>query len=257
MSRLIHFDKLHNTRDLGGMKTGDGRFIREHLLFRSGNLSDLSPNDVEALSKTIHTVVDLRSDREREQKPDLVIPGAQNIHIPIVESFTEGITREKESDMNLFRRFIFKPDEAKDFMIGMYRAFTADGAVRQYGRFMQLLPDEAPVLWHCTAGKDRAGIASVIIEEALGVEREDIIEDYLKTNEYVKKEIESLTEFVKRQAETDHDLPTEALRYLFGVEEEYIMSFYAAVDEKFGSMDSFLDKGLGVDKELLREKLLE
>ena len=257
MSHLIHFDKLNNTRDLGGMKTTDGRFIREHLLFRSGSLSELSDHDVETLSGAVRTVVDLRSDGEREQKPDLMIPGVNYIHIPIVEDLTGGITREKEADMSLVRKFIFKPDEAKAYMTEMYRGFAEDAAVRQYGRFMQLLLDGSPVLWHCSAGKDRAGIASVIIEEALGVGREDIIEDYLETGEYIRKDIEKLTGVIKQLVGTDHDLPPETLQYLFGVEKDYLMTFYAAVDEKSGSMDSFLEESLGVDRNLLREKFLE
>lgn len=257
MSHLIHFDKLNNTRDLGGMKTTDGRFIREHLLFRSGSLSELSDHDVETLSGAVRTVVDLRSDGEREQKPDLMIPGVNYIHIPIVEDLTGGITREKEADMSLVRKFIFKPDEAKAYMTEMYRGFAEDAAARQYGRFMQILLDGSPVLWHCSAGKDRAGIASVIIEEALGVGREDIIEDYLKTGEYIRKDIENLTGVIKQLVGTDHDLPPETLQYLFGVEKDYLMTFYAAVDEKSGSMDSFLEESLGVDRNLLREKFLE
>ena len=257
MSHLIHFDKLNNTRDLGGMRTTDGRLIREHLLFRSGSLSELSDHDMETLSGTIRTVVDLRSDGEREQKPDLMIPGVNYIHIPIVENLTGGITREKEADMSLIREFIFKPDEAKAYMTEMYRGFAEDAAARQYGRFMQLLLDGSPVLWHCSAGKDRAGIASVIIEEALGVGREDIIEDYLKTGEYIRKDIENLTGVIKQLVGTDHDLPPETLQYLFGVEKDYLMTFYAAVDEKSGSMDSFLEESLGVDRNLLREKFLE
>ena len=257
MSHLIHFDKLNNTRDLGGMKTTDGRFIREHLLFRSGSLSELSDHDVETLSGAVRTVVDLRSDGEREQKPDLMIPGVNYIHIPIVEDLTGGITREKEADMSLVRKFIFKPDEAKAYMTEMYRGFAEDAAARQYGRFMQLLLDGSPVLWHCSAGKDRAGIASVIIEEALGVGREDIIEDYLETGEYIRKDIENLTGVIKQLVGTDHDLPPETLQYLFGVEKDYLMTFYSAVDEKSGSMDSFLEESLGVDRNLLREKFLE
>ena len=71
------------------------------------------------------------------------------------------------------------------------------------------------------------------------------------------KDIENLTGVIKQLFDTDHDLPTETLQYLFGVEKDYLMTFYAAVDEKFGSMDSFLEEGLGVDRNLLREKYLE
>ena len=255
MSRLLAFDKLHNTRDLGGLKTTDGHTIRSGLLLRSGRLSDLTSGDVKILSGIIRTVIDLRSDGERAQQPDIQIPGVENIHIPIVDSFTAGISREKEADQNLLQKLVLKPEEAKAYMCRLYRAFTADFAVGQYKRFLNLLLEsDGPFLWHCTAGKDRAGIASIIVEEILDVERQDIIDDYLKTNEYVEKDILFFTDFAKKQTGTGSVLSDEAVRYLFGAEEEYITAFYDAVNEKYGNMESFIRKGLGVDKKLLKEK---
>ena len=257
MSCLIPFEKLNNVRDLGGMKTIDGKTIRSGLLFRSGHLSDLSENDVNKLSSMVRGIIDLRSEGEAAEKPDMVIPGVESIHIPIIDSFTAGITREEESDQQIFQRFLLSPDAAKTYMCEMYRDFSSDSAVSQYRRFLHYLVECAPVLWHCTAGKDRAGIASVIIEEALGVAREEIIKDYLRTNEYIEKDILFLTEFVKKQAGIESGLADEALRYLFGAEEDYIMTFYNTVDEKYGNIESFIREGIGVDTSLLREKFLQ
>ena len=239
------------------MKTTDGLTIRRGLLFRSGHLSDLTPGDIAILSGITRKIIDFRSDAERAQQPDMQIPGVENIHIPIVDSLTEGISREKESDQKLFQRFLLKPAEAKAFMCGMYRAFALDSAVRQYKSFVHLLlENDGPVLWHCTAGKDRAGVASAIVEEILGVARQDILSDYLKTNDYIKKDILFLTDFVKKQAGTDSPVADEALQCLFGAEEEYLAAFYTAVDEKYGDMESFIRNGLGIEKKALREKYL-
>lgn len=258
MSQLLAFEKLHNTRDLGGMKTTDGHTIRSGLLFRSGHLSDLSSGDVRILSGIIHTVIDFRSDGERTEQPDMQISGVENIHIPIVDNLTAGISREKESDQNLYKNFLMKPEEAKAYMCGMYRAFTSEAAVCQFKRFLHILvEDDGPFLWHCTAGKDRAGIASAIVEEILGVGRQDIIADYLKTNEYIEKDIVYLSDFVKKQFGTDSMLVEESLQYLFGAEEEYIEAFYDAVNEKYGNMDMFISDGLGIEKNLLRKKYVE
>ena len=245
-------------RDLGGMKTTDEHTICSGLLFRSGHLSDLTTGDIETLSGIIRTVIDFRSDAERKQQPDMQIPGVENIHIPIVDSLTAGISREKEADQNLFQELLLKPAEAKAYMCGMYRAFTSDAAVSQYKRFLNvLLEGNGPFLWHCTAGKDRVGIASAIVEEILGVGRQDIIADYLKTNEYIEKDILFLTDFVKKQAGTDSVLADEALQYLFGAEEEYIGAFYDAVNEKYGNMEKLISDGLGIEKNLLRKKYVE
>ena len=260
MSKLLEFEKLHNTRDLGGMRTRDGRVIREGRLFRSGHLSDLIPGDAAVLSGLIDRAVDLRTATERDRQPDQPMEGVENVHIPIMESLTSGITREEEADQNAFTRFRGKPEEAKRYMCEVYRSFLGDFAVSQYSAFIKMLDGkESRTLWHCTAGKDRAGIAAVLIEEILGVPREAIVEDYLKTNEYIKDDVQFLIEFVNMQSGTDSPAEDESLKYLFGAEEDYIRTFYATVDEKYGSFETFVREGLGISRELeerLREEYL-
>ena len=256
----MEFEKLHNTRDLGGMRTGDGRVIRPGKLYRSGQLSDVSDGDMKSLSSHIHTIIDFRTEKERRDEPDREIPGVRNLHIPILDDLTAGITREKEADQDAIKRFLLKPEEAIHYMCKMYRRFASDQAVSRYRRFIEvLLEAEGPVLWHCTAGKDRAGIASVIVEEILGVKREDILDDYLKTNDYLSQDISFLIDFVLRQAGldgTDNSVAREAMRILFGAQKDYLREYYDAVTSKYESMDGLIRDGLGVNeskKKRLRE----
>ena len=261
MSRLLSFDNLHNTRDLGGMRTNDCRVIRTGLLFRSGHLSGLVQEDADRLSRLVCTIVDLRTDGERANQPDTEIPGIRNIHIPIVADLTAGISREEEADRDIFQRLLFAPAEAKAYMCELYRAFAADAAVNRYRHFLNLLAEtEGGVLWHCTAGKDRAGIASVIVEELLGIPREAIMEDYLKTNAYLERDIGKLAAFIKKKSGTDSPLADQSLRYLFGADEAYLRAYYDAVETRFGSFDGMAEAGLCVTGEMrtmLRERYLE
>lgn len=253
MSILLEFEKLHNIRDLGGMKAYDGQEIKSGCFIRSGHLAALTVSDKEKLSSLINTVVDFRSDKERLEKPDVVIDGVEYIHIPIIDSLTAGVTREKEADKNIIEKLAVKPEEAKKYMRQMYRGFVNDSAVSQYSKFIRLLIDgnDKTFLWHCTAGKDRAGIASVIVEEILGCSRKDIIDDYMSTNKYLESDIEFLTNFVKNQIGTESEMADEALRYLFGAEEEYIEDYYLAVEEKYGDFNRFIHDGLKlIDKEI-------
>ena len=105
------------------------------------------------------------------------------------------------------------------------------------------------MLWHCTAGKDRAGIGAVLIEEILGVSRQEIIEDYLLTNVHLEEDIRLLSAMVKKKERTDSPLADESLKYLFGADEEYILSFYREAEKKYGSMEDFLRGRLGVTDE--------
>ncbi len=249
MSQLLQFEKLRNTRDLGGMKTADGQTIQSGFLFRSGHLSEISDSDIHKISGTVCTIIDFRTDKERKAQPDRDIPGASNIHIPIMDSLTAGISREKKADQAMFKKLMMEPVKAKKYMCKTYQRFVSDYSVSQYSSFLKIiLSAENGILWHCTAGKDRAGIASVLVEEILGIPRDVIISDYLKTNEYVEKDLLFLIDYVKKKNGTESELADEALRYLLSAEEDYIDSFYRAVNDKYGSFDNFILNGLKIEE---------
>lgn len=251
-SKRLLFEKLHNIRDLGGMTAADGRIIVSGRLVRCGDLSELSEQDGEAFVSLADTVVDFRTDGERTEKPDISMPGIRYHHMPVIDSLTAGITREKTADQDIFARLGSEPAKARQYMCDMYHAFAeSEFAASQYSRFIQLLmqPGEKAVVWHCTAGKDRAGIGAAIIEEILGVTRSDIIDDYLATNEYLREDITFLTEFVKAQAGEGSAITEEALRYLFGADRDYIGEYYHTIDSKYGSFELFLRDGLKLTSE--------
>lgn len=262
-STLLKFDQLHNIRDLGGMRTQDGHRIRTGRLIRCGHLSSLSEDDLFLLSQMLSAVVDFRTNQERNKQPDQEIPGVEYHHIPIVDSLTAGITREEESDKGAVALLLHRPVEAKQYMCDMYSSFAlGEYALSQYAKFVRLLtePRDKAVLWHCTAGKDRAGVATVIILELLGVSREEIIEDYLYTRECLAEDIRRLSILIKKEEGTDSPLADESLRYLFGAEEEYILTFYNTVEQKYSDMNTYLAEGLGItrdERERLREIYLE
>ena len=262
LSKLLNFEKLHNIRDIGGMSIKSGSLIKSGCFFRSGQLADISQNDSDKLKNMVDTIIDFRSDKERQEKQDVIPEGVSYIHLPIVDSLTAGVTRDKESDKNIIEKLAVKPEEAKKYMCLMYRGFTEESAVSHYAEFIRLLKDaeDKSFLWHCTAGKDRAGIGSAIIEEILGCSREDVIADYMSTNEYIAPDIQFLTRFVKNKIGIQDNIVDDALRYLFGAEEEYIEAFYAAVDEKYGDFDRFIHEGLKLsdaDIELMKSKYTE
>jgi len=260
-SRKLNYKSLPNIRDLGGMRTADGRQIISGKLIRSGHLSGMPEEEVSALADLVGAVIDFRSDGERLENPDAQLADAEYYHIPVVQSLTPGVSREEESDRRAITQLLFTPEEAKNYMIEMYRSLTSDYAVAQYAEFVSILQKsrEKAVLWHCTAGKDRAGTAAVIIEEILGIPREVIIADYLTTNEHLQGELRRLTAFVKQQAGTDSPLADESLRYLFGADEDFIKAYYEAAADKYGGMDGLIREGLGLsdrDREELKEMYL-
>ena len=135
-------------------------------------------------------------------------------------------------------------------------------AKQQYARFLRLLtaPREKAVLWHCTAGKDRAGFAAILVLEALGAERETILADYLLTNRCLAEECRFLKGFLGEKFGGLTPEIEEALDWLFGAREEYFDVLYETVAADYGNMAAFLRTGLGLTEQALqalRDRCLE
>ena len=160
---------IQNMRDLGGIRTMNGSRIRTGMLIRSAHLFQADEHDLEGIS----AVIDLRTPGERREAPDRYL-GRQYLPMPIFDDVTAGISRE-ESTQNqllpdmacLYGRMMRECSDAfREVILAIIRHDFSTGAV----------------LWHCTEGKDRCGITTALILESLGVGRDVILEDYLKTN---------------------------------------------------------------------------
>ncbi|MBH9877726.1 tyrosine-protein phosphatase, partial [Clostridioides difficile] len=106
-----------------------------------------------------------------------------------------------------------------------------------------------PILNHCTAGKDRTGVGSAIILMILGVSRENIMKDYLKSNDFADKEIERFIEYKPKFK----DIPKENLKYIFGVNEEYMKTAFRRIDEEYISVEAYLYGEFNLNKEEIRK----
>ncbi len=267
-SERIDFIKLSNTRDLGGIQTKTGKKIIKGKLIRSGNLCKANESDLDRLRNSIELIVDFRTPKELIEKPDPVIDGINSIHLPIMEELTDGITREKKAAESVIKKYVEDPEGARKYMINIYKNFVTEKLpLNNYSRFLGLLlePREKAVLWHCTAGKDRAGFAAVIIQEILGVDRDTILKDYLYTNDCLKEEIKLITLGLMQKYNIDgKDIKKtlvfqEMIDYIFGAKEEYILGLYDKIKELYGSFEGFVRDGLGIQEnhiKLLRKLYL-
>jgi len=249
--RVIHLKGTTNTRDLGGYKTGDDRTVRWRQIIRSENLSRLTASDFQLLEEIgVKTVVDLRTEREYEQSPTVW----QGDHPPVFYHFPIG---DAHNDwFNAQRKMIksnrFTEEESLEHMVEGYRMIVEEGPA-SLQKMMDLVLDQSnwPILIHCSAGKDRAGVATALILEALGVDRATIMEDFLLTNEVGKSEKKALVLSKERKKSGSgrnfgKGPSADAWFPIVGVRPEMLEAFYTSVDEKYGSMDAFLTE-LGVD----------
>ena len=244
--RKLPFTGAHNFRDLGGYKTEDGRTLKWGKLYRSDDLHLLTDEDLKYLSRlNIKSVVDFRSDEERGAEPDRLTPNMTQVLLPIkfqpkeigdipLASFMKDVTLGNIDASNLLR----------DFNIVIVTEF-----VQEYKKFFRHIVENnaEPIVFHCTAGKDRAGFASAMILSVLGVPREKVIEDYLLTNTYVKDHVDSA--MLEIEMKTFFQADTDNLRKIHLVEERYIQAAFDTIDSEWGSMDNFISGALSLTEE--------
>ncbi len=263
MSRRIEFEKLLNTRDLGGMRTTDGHRIRPGKLIRSGHLVAASEKDQQKISELAEVIVDFRSDRECAEREEPMIPGTRYIRLPILEERKAGVTRDKESYEEVRQTMLSDAEIARAYMMRTYGGFvTSEYSRGQYERFVRLLTEDRgkAVLWHCTAGKDRAGFGTVIVQEILGVSREDIFADYLMTNVCLEPEIQGIIGHIREKTGFMSPEMEKGLRYMFAAWQEYLEAAYDTAAENYGDFRGYIQNGLHITEEeqqILRTIYLE
>jgi protein-tyrosine phosphatase len=258
--RIIELKGTSNTRDIGGYKTSDGRTLRWGQIIRSDNLARLTAEDFQKLEELgVKTVIDLRTDREHEQAPT-VWQGdhpPQFFHFPIGHAKNDWFNAQRK----MMKSNRFTEEEALEHMNDAYR-MIADEGPPSLKQLVSVVRDESnwPILIHCSAGKDRAGVATMLILEAVGVDRETIMEDFLLTNEASRAadKAKALAKARKSSGSGPGSRsgpgmgPTpEAWFAILGVEPEMLETFYASVDEQYGSMSAFLSE-IGLDEEARR-----
>lgn len=252
ISRKIEFDKLLNTRDLGGMTGADGRKIKPGRLFRSGHFYGASDDDLKKMSELIELSVDFRSFQECSEKPEPELSGIRHVHLPVIAESAAGVTRDKDSFAEVRAKMLYDSGAAKQYMMRTYRGFIEnEHSHKQYEQFVHLLLEERRkgVLWHCTAGKDRAGFGTVIVQELLGVSREDIETDYLYTNVCLEPDIRMLTRMLSGQPGADPEIVAQSVGYVFAAKPDYLKTAYESIDANFGSFENFCRTALHVTDE--------
>lgn len=264
ISKKIPNENIPNMRDLGGMEGADGKIIRSGLLIRSEQLFNASEKDKEMLeSLPLRRIFDFRNPKEAAQKPDPCIENCVYKNLSIIDE-SSVVSWENGKEKNTTQQPKMSendPEAGAKQMCEVYRDFVrAPFSRAKYAEFLQDILDtqEGAVLWHCTLGKDRCGWGSALIQAVLGVSKEAIIEDYLFTNECLKDEIANMMETLKKIAKGTS--LANSGRALVEAREEYIMAAFDEIDKLYGSMDEFLEKGLGIDedkKARFRERYLE
>ena len=246
---------VQNARDLGGYKTTDGRIVKTGLLIRSGRLSNASKEDIHILKDLYHlnAVVDFRIIRERIDSPDVKIDGVTYYTLPLVDDkspMVGGVHKRSANNQNPLSYFIevIKQGHGKSDMY--VKLFKSERFQKGMTSFFQILLNndgEHSILWHCAAGKDRAGSAAALTLLALGVDKETVLTDFdlsnIAYNEWIQKRLTQVSRITR-----DPEILT-VVRSLSGVNADYMQNAIDATILDYGSIENYLEVCMNVTKE--------
>ena len=234
-----------NFRDLGGYRTADGRTVRQRTVFRSAHLGGLTDEDRSALGQLgVRTIVDLRGVNEAAETPHLI----DGVDCRVVGAHIEPQLGDKIR--NAVADGSATPHLMMQFLTDHYRDYPRRCAPGFRTLFTTLTDGtRRPLVFHCTAGKDRTGFASALLLSLLGVPWDTVMDDYLRTNELWTGHIGRYTEL---------DIDTRAA--IVEARTPYLEAAFDVVRQDFGGPEVFAEKALGLDakaRDRLKADLLE
>lgn len=245
MQRILSFEGVENFRDFGGYDAR-GRRLKRGLLYRSAHHGNATESDLAAMRDLgLALIVDLRRPNERERDPCRRWEG---FGATVIEN---DMSEEKEDPWHMFiRDSDLTVESFRSHMENYYvKAPFVPRHVDLYARYFQALAAaQGPVLIHCAAGKDRTGILAALTHHMAGVSEEDIVADFLLTNDPGRL-ARRVPVMMKMMRELNGATPTEdAVRTALGVEASYLENAFRSIHQRHGSVDAYLEETLGVDE---------
>lgn len=264
----IDLPGVRNARELGGYRIGE-MTIKKGILLRSGSLTGATEEARRDLAEKyrVQTIADFRMSEETAKSPDPEIPGARKLHLPMLET-ADMNTPDPEyvaviADPAVDKRTKFEMTYRKKIIdeqvyVDFLRKERGKSAIRGFFGALAELEDGRAILWHCRDGKDRTGLAAMLLLSALGADRETVLADYMLTNEFNRNIVEEA-----EKAAAEWQMPRDmADLYLFmtgGVIRGYMECALEYLDREYGGATGYLEKEIGIgadERERLRAKFL-
>jgi len=255
MTRLIPLQGVENLRDFGDYAAGAGR-LKKGVLYRAAHQAQATDEDLAVLAGlNLATIVDLRRPNERERDPSRRWDGFAAQVIDNDEGSLEDPwhTFLRTSDLT--------PESIQTYMQEYYRrAPFKTRHLDLFSRYFQAVAQgSGPVLIHCAAGKDRTGILAALTHHIAGVSDDDVIDDYLLTNDE-ERFARRGPKFIAMIAEASGRTPSDAaICAAMGVQADYLAAAFAVMKDQHGSLDGYLEQAVGLDaqtREAVRAHIL-
>jgi protein-tyrosine phosphatase len=255
---LRPFEKVSNFRDIGGVETADGRTLKTGVLYRSDELSRMTPRDLAKLQEfNIKVVCDLRAPRESQKKQPRFDQSIRLVNIPLVEQATNDALFTRKAMFG----FLFSKtgdDKYMKFTRELYHHF-AFGATAQVREVITLLSKEEnlPAVIHCGMGKDRTGFLAAMIQLLVGVPYKTVMDEYLRTNDHIVTRYERAVKVMRIM--TLFQVSPERMRLMIRTQPDFLDDVHDAIVKRYGSIEAYLREACEITpdtQDALRNRLL-
>lgn len=247
-------------RDLGGIETKDGKKIKRKKLFRSGHHGKLTRAEAELMRTFfgVTDIVDLRSPSEISERPDVTSKKIKFRHLPSLND-EENPSINRKNRYSELKRLMSKEGGTRAHLCRVYRMLaTNEMAIASHRElFNTIIESRGGVLWHCTQGKDRTGVATALVLSALGVSREVVKKDYMLYNS--KAAVKNFFIFLAMSIMFIGSKKASSLNYLLTANEDYIDAFFDQIESNYGTVERYINEALCIDGDrlsLMRRKYL-
>ncbi|WP_100401744.1 tyrosine-protein phosphatase [Bacillus sp. FJAT-42315] len=236
----FQFEKIYNFRDMGGLTTIDGYTVKKGMLFRSGELVHATAKDINRLETLqLKVIFDYRDESEAKLNSSPLLDNVKNLRVParIEDSILPTVNIEELLKSDIF------------LQSNVFGQFYSEIVFNNpsYQRLLNIIcAGEAPLLHHCSAGKDRTGVGSALIYLLLDVPEEQIITDYLRTNDEMQSNPPEWFKVMEEQMKER----AEVFQAFSNANEEYIQELFSAIKSRYTNYDTFFENEYGITKEM-------
>lgn len=261
-----------NARDLGGYVVKNGMVVKDRMLIRTAHLAGATDEDLQFLSGIpVTKIIDFRMETEKQGTADrmfscaayvaLPVDGSGNAAAEMTEEEKKKFTGQKKFEIKQFVVFAAFNEKAQKIALGMYPTLLFNPECqRQFARFFRQVLDteNGAVLYHCSQGKDRTGIASCLLLAALGADKETIVADFDATNKVYERDVKKYCRRVRLLGGKEDEIAV--VKSILGCNTEIFVKTLDRIDREYGSMEAYLKGPMGLTDEdilILRQRYLE
>lgn len=245
IEKELKVKKVHNFRAVGNIKNTEGRTLKEGMFYRSAHLHKLKKKSFKQFSELgITEIIDLRNSKEIFQSPD---------RLPNGITYKKYSAFEDEGDqLSQARKLVLKgkvnASDADKRMVDFYREYVTENPETIKTIITEIMESEKPILYHCTAGKDRTGIVTALILTILKFDKETIYNEYLLSNNFRKPLVDKRLQLANNLHFLYPKMDLQVLEKLSWVEKRYLDAAFEEINKKYGSTDAYIQQVLGISE---------